>query len=125
MKLLKRLFGEDTIQSEMIERKFDELQTKMLAEVAGLRAENNKLKSEIAQKDNRITDLLTKLRDQNEADLFLECEKIKKKILDGEKREDINLSHMAALQNMQGSYAAQLAAQRNIGLGSLLGGAWR
>ncbi len=126
MGIIKRLLGiKDDSKEQMIliESKFSEIQEKVLAEVAGLRNDNAALKSEISSKNSRITDLLTKLRDQNEADLLFECKRIEKKILDGEKRQEIN-SQLAALQSMQNSYQSLLAAQPS-GLSNLLGGAWR
>lgn len=123
MGILKKLFGDDSQeQSRLIERKFQEMQDKVLAEVANLRAENMALKNEIGQKNNRITELLGKVRDQNEADLLLECKKIEKQVLEGEKRQDIDLSNMNALQNLSAAYQQQMASYRGqAGLGALGG----
>src|SRR6185295_10621234 len=108
MKFLKKLFGIED-QTKVIEDRLNAIQDKVFAEMAGLKNENQALRAEIVQKNNRVTELLEKVRDQNEADLFLECEKIKKKILDGEKRVDINTAHFSALQNAQAQYSGQLA----------------
>jgi len=125
MKFLKKLFGIED-QTKVIEDRLNAIQDKVFAEMAGLKNENQALRAEIVQKNNRVTELLEKVRDQNEADLFLECEKIKKKILDGEKRVDINTAHFSALQNAQAQYSGQLASQRNLGgLFGGLGGGWR
>ena len=128
MEFLKRWLGiknNSKEQAELIENKFKELQDKVFVELAGLKNENSALKGELQSKNTRITELLTKLRDQNEADLLLECKRIEKKIIEGEKRVDINLAQYNAMQNMGMSYSQQLAAQQNNGLLGLLGGTWR
>lgn len=121
MEFLKRLLGIED-QTKLIEEKFNAMQEKIMAEVATLRNENYSLKSEISQKNARITELLGKVRDQNEADLLLEAKKIEKRILEGEKRSDIDTSYLNSLQQLQGQYAQQMAAQRNVGMLGSLGG---
>lgn len=130
MEIIKRLLGivdkskEQQEMQEMIERKFDEIQQKVLAEMALLKNENVSLKGELTAKNNRVTELLTKVRDQSEADLLLECKRIEKRIIEGEKRPDIDLNRFNAIQNMQAQFSQQLAASNRQGLSGLIGGAF-
>lgn len=122
MKFLQKLFGivdKSEEQGRLIEEKFNSLQEKVLAEVANLRNENAALKSEAQRKDNRITELLTKVRDQNEADLLIEVKRIEKRIMEGEKRENINTNALSALQSMNNAYNQQLAAQQSGSYGRM------
>jgi hypothetical protein len=99
-----RLMG-ITDTAKLIEEKFAEMQQKVFAEVASLRADNSSLKADnsslkqdIISKDNRITELLTKIRDQSEADIILEIKKLEKRILEGEKAPDLTSYNLALAQ---------------------------
>ena len=124
MKFFQRLFGIKD-QSELIEAKFNAMQEKIVVEVASLRNENISLKTEINNKSNRIVELLTKVRDQNESDLFLEAKKIEKRILDGEQKSQIDTERFYNYQSLQNVYNQQLMATRNIGNSGMLGGFFR
>jgi len=116
MNFIKKLIGiEDT--SKIVEEKLSLFKDKMIEEISVLKTENAQLKTDKQSQQSKIVELTGKLRDQNEADLFLECEKIKKKILDGEKKPDTNSYKQLAAQ--QQYYASM---QSNQQYGFLLGG---
>lgn len=115
MKFLQRLFGLDK-QEELIFKKFDELQSKMMNELSTLKVENNALRNEIAVKDRKIEEITSNLRKQNEADLFLEIKKLEKRILAGEKKETIDLTNYNSMAGLNNMYSAQLGLRQYQGL---------
>ncbi len=67
------------------------------------------LKNELNIKQRIIDEKNTALRDQNEADLFLSCEKIKNEVLNGKKKEEIQpqINGLINLQQRQAMLAKQ------------------
>lgn len=114
--------------SEAIEASFKKIQERSLEEINSLKLEAQSLRNELSLKQRVIDEQLEKLRQQNEADIFLQCEKIKHEILNGKKKEDLSaeLSHLTYLQTQ----AASLNMQRpqnywGAGLTGLVGSAIR
>lgn len=124
MSFFRKLLGiEDQDNKALINDRFNKLQEKVLAEMAGLREENFRLKATLENKESKINEMVGKLRKQNEADLFLELKRIEKRILDGEKKETIDTTQYDALRNVNASYLAQQQTPRITSLQGLLGGA--
>ena len=78
-------YEHDTRDKNELQRKANDLGT-----------DNIKLKEENHQ-------LKTKIREQNEADIFFSCEKIQKKLLEGEPKESVSQDYAA----IQRAYAQQ------------------
>lgn len=108
----KLLRIEQQDNTELINDRFNKLQEKVLAEMAGLREENRHLKTVLENKESKINEMVGKLREQNEADLYLELKRIEKRILNGEKKETIDMTQYNSLRNMNASYLAQQQALR-------------
>jgi len=114
------------------EKKFKELERKYVKSQArvssleGLEKINSQLKSHNLTLQAEINDIKKKLRSQTEADLFFECAKIQKKLMEGEKVENLQsnierrLAYEASLQQM----ANQTAIPRNSLLQALGCGGW-
>lgn len=111
--------------TELIEKKFDDLLNKLTSESSTLRVENSSLRNQVATKDRSIQELSGKLRKQCEADLFLEMKLLEKKILDGDKMENIDLRNYNSLSAMRNMYEAQQRNGAFQGLLGQLGGAGR
>lgn len=92
--------------SETIKEELKKLQDKYFAEFAEIKNENFRLKNQISVLERSNEEFKSKLREQNEADTLLQCKRIEKKILDGEKKEQLNpeLQHLAALQKAAMNY---------------------
>lgn len=127
MRIFDKLFGDK--EADLIEKKFGELQDRLMTKYEDLKSENANLKSQIEgfqriieEKNQTIYKQNSEIREKNEADLFLECEKIKARILKGEKLADIDLrafnqmNAIAQQQNTRKAYAG-------VGLGGIIGGA--
>lgn len=107
--------------SSAIEESFKKIREKALVEVNSLQLEIKSIQNELEVKQRVIDEQKAKLRDQNEADIFLMCEKIKHEILNGKKEEELtlHLQSLAVMQAQQGNYSGQIR-----GLSGLLGGAF-
>ena len=81
--------------------------------------ENLKDSNELLQSEQKKNAELTeKVREQTDADLFLLCKKIEKKILEDKKPSQEELSNLRILQNQQASLAQQ---SRYYGLRGIMG----
>lgn len=119
MKFFQKLFGIKD-QSELIEEKFKKIQDETFSELSSLRSQVQRAQNELAVKERIINEQNSKLRKQNEADLFLEIKRLEKKILEGEK--DPNIENLRSLQNQQSYLMAQQGALRSgLGIGAAFG----
>jgi hypothetical protein len=64
MSFLSKLFGVED-QSKLIERKFQEMQDKVLADIANLRNENVSLKNDVGQKDIQVNNTTNIIREKD------------------------------------------------------------
>lgn len=78
---------------EEIESALNNFQEKSLKEIASNHEEIKSLKDKICFLEEKVKELTCKLREQNEADLFLQCEKIKQEILSGKSKQDLADEH--------------------------------
>ncbi len=101
--------------SDAIKESFKKIQEESLSENLKLKTQIYSLEAKLNQQELKLNELLPKLREQTEADLFLQCEKIKVKILAGEKKEEMthDLNQMALLQQAQAQYS-NMRGQRNM-----------
>lgn len=76
-------------QSNRIEARLLDLKSSLSAEYSILKAENSALRELVRKKDAEIHTLNSQIREQDEADLFYQCEKIKKRLLDDETKQEI------------------------------------
>lgn len=105
--------------SEAIRSEFKKIQDDSIVLVNSLNLEIQSLKNDCAVKQRTIDEQKENLREQNEADVFLLCEKIKQKVLEGKTKEEIrpDLAQFDYLQNMarQNSLNASYLKIQNIG----------
>lgn len=121
MGLVSRLLGIDEL-ARSYEKRFDEKHSRLMSEKNILESEIGALKSALENKKNEIKVLHEKIRDQTEADLFLECEKVKIKILAGHKKKEIDLSIYQSLTNQAAAQQRMMMNQGMSGGIGLLGG---
>ena len=98
------MFGINALKNEVrdLRRELDKKSFNM--------ADYERVKSENSLICQEIQTLKTQVRTQTEADLYLECEKIKDKIIHGAKKEDIELTYR---NNLMNALAQQGAPQYN------------
>ena len=85
------MFGINALKDEVrdLRRELDKKSFNM-TDYENVKRENSLIRQEIQT-------LKTQVRTQTEADIYLECEKIKEKIIHGAKKEDIDLTYRNAL----------------------------
>jgi len=112
-------------KSEIIKEEFKKMQDKYFEEFSTIKLENSSLKNNVAVLERKISELTSTARAHNEADIFLQCEKIKHEILNGKKKDEMTqeLSRLSALQQQQSMFANQYNS--NLGAAAGLFGGWR
>ncbi len=96
--------------SKAIEKSFEEIKKKALVEANSLKLRIESLEAALAAKQDIINKQKKQIREQTEADIFLQCEKIKTEILDGAKKNDFHTEYLH-LVDLQKQRASMQAAQ--------------
>jgi predicted nuclease with TOPRIM domain len=100
-----------------LQKEYDALKLR-LENVSKIELKNSNLNNELRIIKNKLQELKTQISEQNEADLYFVSAKIQKKLLDGEKKE--NVQDLSIQQIYLQNLLAQ-AAPQNYGGGFLTG----
>jgi hypothetical protein len=110
-----------------LKEKYDKIQNDLL-EAEKIFTRNKELDLEISNLRHEIIETKSKIREQTEADLFFVSAKIQKKLLEGEKKENLQpeISLSLSYQNMLEQYnrpyissTSSTSLLESLGLGSL------
>jgi hypothetical protein len=112
-----------SIQEE-VKKAVSQIEQKYVDEGIKNRKEIVELKAALKERTADLAKITAQARAQNEADLFLACERIKQRILDGESRANLR-TEIKVINNLQGIEARIDALQMNQALGNFAGGAFQ